>query len=437
MSSNRRYRFSIPFWSRDGLRPGFQRRHYASDRPPIILTGTRDQFDVNYQRSYETVNVASRHIVSRIPNLWVNSAAYLADGRVLFLRWYPPGARSTQVWDADTDPFTGAFRGSPRLVANPVTGNDQSFIHGMSVTADGSEILVMKSSRQSAVFVGDFSSSIPRITNARRLILDESTNFPHAWTQDSSAVIFESDRNGNFDLFKQEVKKRTPESITATQLTEIWPQTASDGRWILYSARVESAEQTERKLMRIPMSGGTAEEVPIGGWLDEFRCAIGAHQPCVLRTGVRNEYYAFYRLDPIRGKGRELARTKWTPQYVGDWDVSPDCTRVAIPNHETRSARIRVITFGGDSASSIEREVQIEGRSHISGLAWAANGNGWFVSIDTPLGNQMLFVWPDGRSQSLGNIEGWAVLSPDGRRIAFLNRIIATNAWLIKPFNGG
>jgi hypothetical protein len=64
-------------------------------------------------------------------------------------------------------------------------------------------------------------------------------------------------------------------------------------------------------------------------------------------------------------------------------------------------------------------------------LAWAADGKGWFVSLDTSLGNRLLYVYLDGRFRSLGDIQGWAVPSPDGRRVAFLDRIIATNAWVI------
>ena len=35
-------------------------------------------------------------------------------------------------------------------------------------------------------------------------------------------------------------------------------------------------------------------------------------------------------------KGRELARTGWSPAIVGDWDISPDGSQVAIPNHDPR-----------------------------------------------------------------------------------------------------
>ncbi|MFZ0593441.1 MAG: hypothetical protein WAM39_23490 [Bryobacteraceae bacterium] len=66
------------------------------------------------------------------------------------------------------------------------------------------------------------------------------------------------------------------------------------------------------------------QEVPIGGPLDEFRCALERGKRCVLRTTVGRNYYVYYDLDPIRGKGRELARMKWMPGILGDWDVSPD-----------------------------------------------------------------------------------------------------------------
>jgi len=44
----------------------------------------------------------------------------------------------------------------------------------------------------------------------------------------------------------------------------------------------------------------------------------------------------------------------------------------------------------------------------------------------------MLYVYLDGRFDPLGDIQGWAVPSPDGRHVAFLDRIVATNAWLME-----
>lgn len=291
--------------------------------------------------------------------------------------------------------------------------------------------MVLRRSDQNTIFVGDFDQSHPRIANIRRLTLDERTSYPHAWTADSRAVIFESNRNGSFDLFKQAINQRTPETIVATPATEMLPQLAPDGRTVLYAIRPDDAHPDVYILMRVPVEGGTPQAVPIGGPLDEFRCALDAGKRCVLRTTMRGAYYTYYDLDPIRGKGRELARISWTPSILGDWDISPDGTHIAVPIHNSRVAQIRVVSLEPKPNQPQERDVILEGLSDLRGLVWAAGGNGWFVSVDTTVGNRLLYVYPDGRFDPLGDIQGWAVPSPDGWHVAFLDRIVATNAWLI------
>jgi hypothetical protein len=166
--------------------------------------------------------------------------------------------------------------------------------------------------------------------------------------------------------------------------------------------------------------------------LDKFRSALERGKRCVLRTTAARKYYAFYNLDPISGKGRELARTKWIPGILGDWNISPDGKYVALPNHSSRSARIRIVALQPGPREPREREVVLKGLTNLRGLVWAANGNAWFVTVDTPVGNRLLYVYLDGRYRSLGDIQGWAVPSPDGRHAAFMNRIIADNAWVVE-----
>jgi hypothetical protein len=240
--------------------------------------------------------------VARVPELWVDSAVALPDGRLLFLKWDSPGSDFPfQLWWVKTDVTTGAFLGVPHKITSSVDQNE-SKIYDMSATRDGQRVMVLRQSDQKAVFVGEFGTSPPRIINIHRLTLDERTSYPHAWTRDSRAVIFESNRNGNFDLFKQYIDQRTPQTIVATPLTEMLPQLAPDSRFLLYEARQNQIAPGSDKLMRVPVEGGTPEEVPIGGPLDEFRCALDRGKRCVLRTTVRGEYYAYYNLDPVRGK---------------------------------------------------------------------------------------------------------------------------------------
>jgi eukaryotic-like serine/threonine-protein kinase len=116
---------------------------------------------------------------------------------------------------------------------------------------------------------------------------------------------------------------------------------------------------------------------------------------------------------------------------LGDWDVSPDGKYVALPNHDPREARIRVVALEPGPNESRERELELPGVTNIRGLVWSADANAWFVSVDTSVGNRLLYVYLDGRYQLLGDIQGWAVPSPEGRRVAFLDHIVATNAWII------
>jgi len=182
------------------------------------------------------------------------------------------------------------------------------------------------------------------------------------------------------------------------------------------------------RLNRVPVDGGAAEVVPLGGPLDEFRCAIGPGRRCVLRTTVGREYYVFYELDPIRGKGRELARVPWQNRIFGDWDLSPDGLRIAIPNHDPGSAKIRVVSL---QSGAIEKDLVVSGLSDLTGVVWSADGKGWFTTMMTPIGRRMVYLYPDGRLVPLGNMYGWAVPSPDGQHVAFVDRPDAINAWTV------
>jgi hypothetical protein len=358
----------------------------------------------------------------------------LPDGRILFLRYLSsstePAEQFDQLWEMRTDPATGAITGDPHKVMNLVD-QFETHISEISASADGKLALVLKRSDQNAVFVGDFDEASPRISNISRLTLDERTSYPHAWTADSRRVIFESIRNGTWDLFIQDFDRHNPKTLVATPLMEVLPQVTPDGRWILYAARPMSASEAYT-LMRVPVEGGSPEKVPIGIPLDEFRCSLDTTGRCVLRVTVGHEFYVFYELDPLRGKGRELARTKWFPTVTGVWDISPDGKEVAIPIQDYREARVRVVELQPGSTASKERDVVLPGLTDINDVTWSASGRGWFVVLDMPVGKRLFYVDLNGSFRSLGDIAGFAVPSRDGKRVAFVNSIVAGNAWLIE-----
>jgi hypothetical protein len=52
--------------------------------------------------------------------------------------------------------------------------------------------------------------------------------------------------------------------------------------------------------------------------------------------------------------------------------------------------------------------------------------------VITRLGPRLLFVDPDGRFHPLGEMRGWALPSPDGKRVVFTDSNVAANAILVK-----
>jgi len=168
--------------------------------------------------------------------------------------------------------------------------------------------------------VADFSPSPPHFTGTYRLTLEQRASFPHAWTADSNAVIFESDRNGSWDIFKQRIDQRTAESpIAAPRTWEVLPQLAPDGQSVLYEAGLFDHEEPPYTLMRISLNGGTPEVVPTGGPLDEFRCAYGAI--CVLRTTADRQHYVFRELDPVSWRGPRTGKDGLAPLGSGGLDA--------------------------------------------------------------------------------------------------------------------
>ncbi len=419
-------RFSVLVWLANGTHLGFQRRHYETGQDLGFV-----MLDRYVKRTYESVNVTTGEVTSKSLDLWVESAAVTADGRFLFLRYDQPGSQhSHQLWTVITDPKTGAFRGEMQRLASPASESEQ--IYGMTVTESGKEVMVLRRTEEHAVFVAEYQSMPPRFSNAKRLTLDERMNFPHSWTADSTSVIFESNRNGSWDLFRQNINKRTPETIVANPTRwEVLPQLTPEGTAVLYAAGTPNQTPGPYSLLRVPLQGGTPQQVPIPGNLDEFRCSMTQGGGCVLRTTINRKLFVFLALDPSLGAGKELARTAWQVPVVGDWSLAADGRRIAIPNHDARTARIRVIDLGEKDGQAREHELNLDNLADIEGLVWSADGTGWFVTLNTSVGTRIVFITVNGQQHPIGDIQGWAVPSPDGRLVAYRDRIVAVNAWVL------
>src|SRR6266852_4265056 len=60
---------------------------------------------------------------------------------------------------------------------------------------------------QSDLYVAELESK-SRLGPPRRFTLEGRNNLPSAWTHDGQALFFDSDRNGNWDIFRQRLLER-------------------------------------------------------------------------------------------------------------------------------------------------------------------------------------------------------------------------------------
>ena len=215
------------------------------------------------------------------------------------------------------------------------------------------------------------------------------------------------------------------------------PQLSPDGGWVLYTSFRDgsAAARADQKLMRVPVAGGPPQLIPTGP-LDEFRCALTPGTRCILRT-ILNRQYVYWDLDPVSGRGKELARTAWTPSILGDWALSADGAEVAMPDHDPRAARILLIDLdappGDPRATS---ELQVPGLGGLIGRVADANGDGWFASAASSGGVKLLHIDREGRFQLLRECPSstWVVPSPNGERLAFVDQAAFSNFWSIRLF---
>jgi eukaryotic-like serine/threonine-protein kinase len=436
--------FPAIFWSGDS-----KRLSYAKVEESIGWDQLADAPKDN-ERFYESIDIHTLRVVASARNISIASGCLLPDGRLLFS--YPDLSASLHdaLYELKTNPDTGKVLGSPR----PIAHITNAILLDVTASMNGKQILTVQSTSRLGVYVSDFAArprkgerdsanaSDPELTNIRPLIVDESVNFPHAWTPDSSAVIFESNRNGPFDLFKQEVNQQDVEPIVTSTTDKYVAQVSPDGKWLLYNSS-KSMGPEGRRLMRVPIAGGEAQQVPTGN-IDpaEFRCALPGGKHCVIRR-TENRQYVFSELDPVRGVGAELARTAFTASIRGDWALSPDGTMVAIPDHDRHQARIRIVKLDSSTAGPVEAILAVPDMAPLNGLNWSADGRGWYAVIlrsprpEWPFTRSALaYIDLKGHAHVLREFEGtsFAVPAPDGNRLAFVDFLVSSNAWMLERF---
>lgn len=364
------------------------------------------------------------------PLLWVR------DGRMIFALNESSENSKMNLWQIMADPLTGKPSGKRAKIANW----DEQYAWTQSASLDASRLVVVRGHNRDDVYVGELKDSGNRLDSPRRLTVSESTDYISAWTHDGRAIFFDSDRTGRRQIFKQGLDQESAQPLIQGPDAEEQATLAPDGAWILYwSSAVASGGSvpTTRRLMRIPASGGSSEQIldaPVSNSTD-FRCPSGPAGVCVL-TDWEQGHLIFYSLDPVKGQSTELGRTKLArPDDYFGWSVSPDGLRIAVSSLFLLPEQVRVL----DSRSRTERTVPLPKGWSIWSMQWSANGGALFLAAQSKAGYFLARLDLDGKSRVLlnGRRNHWfgnIAPSPDGRYLAFSQQTFENNAWLLENF---
>jgi Tol biopolymer transport system component len=434
-------------WSPDGQRIAYKRYRLTSDGMECSIESH------SLSGGQPTLLLSEGALCERSHHLWI------PDGHLIFTMLEPePSQNDSNLWEIRLDTRTTKPLAKPRRITN-WAGVWLSPLNG---TKDGKRLTLWKRTLQADVSVGELEAAGHRVKPPRRLTLDEHNDNPSAWTPDSRAILFVSDRNGSLDIFRQAIDQDAAEPLVTGPDYKWAPVVSPDGTWILYLSRAAGQSGTEpvrpeggysgeegsrfrftvstpARVMRVPTSGGPPQLVLEGRGIESLSCARSPATLCVFsEQSPDQKQLVFSAFDPVQGRGRELNRIDIRqPASFWSWDLSADGSRIAFTQFDLREARIQILPLGGGGA----REIVVKHWVGLFSVRWAANGQGLVVSPRPAVGAALLRVDLDGATNVLWeqtNVGGpWrslGVQSPDGRHLAVQSWTREYTLWALENF---
>ena len=411
-------------WAPHGDRLVFVRRRTSAHPPEenSPLGELQSQFQWNYQ----SVNGSTGNLLAEERNTRFDSAYLLPDGRMFFPQndyaREHPAAHLSMV---KTDLNTGRFLSDPQTISD--VNGDKAF--SLSASDDGQEVGMVVERRSPEVYVGKLQQPGPELVATRRLTYHASDAYPHGWTPDGNAVVYESNDTGKYAIFKRRLDAAAPGMLARLPDDSVMPKVSPDGKWVLF-AQFPAPRVHADAIFRVSVNGGRPEQVPTGGAFDEFDCPVSSRGTCVLRETIGKQF-VYYALDPLQGKGKELGRTDWMPNVLGDWGLSPDSSMVALANHDPAHPGIRMVTLSSP-AKSPAMDILVPGYGTILQPTWSPDGRGFYVESKTDIGYCLLYVDRAGHAKVLRETPNpvWGVPTRDGTKLAFVDQSASRNVWV-------
>jgi len=409
-------------WSPDGQRLAYRRTQRTPESSQV---------------SMETCDLtgANRTVVVLDPDQLLQAFCWLPDGRVVYSRRESSDSSDENLWQIGIDNHTGKPTGKPERITRWAGPQ----LVGLSASVDGKRLVLQKTTFRWQVYLVELAEEGMRMNPPRRLTNDEASDAPYAWTADSKAVLFTSNRNGSFGIFKQGISQDTAQLVVAGQESIYLLRLSRDGDSILYmeTPRTPSNPGPPNRLMRIPVNGGVPQFVLETRKWWSFGCARAPAGLCVIVEPSQDEkQFTITSFDPLKGRGKVLRTIERDPaaRFAGT-ALSPDGTTFAASRGGEAEIHIRLLSLSGGS----DREITVKGWPNLTGLDWSPDGKGLYCGSVSPQGGTLLHVDLRGNARVLLQNKGvgggaFGIPSPDGRYLAVLGGVANSNVWMVEGF---
>jgi eukaryotic-like serine/threonine-protein kinase len=400
-----------PTWSPDGKRIAYVRSSWAYN----VRTNS---IEVN---EWQKENAETLFTDNRLSP----ALHWLPDGRLIYAFGATQNHQDSSLWMVSLQKT--AKISSPR---KRITGGN-GWISQVTATSDGKKVLFLRGNWLPSIYIGTLSLNGTQLLASRRLTMDDNENMPWSWTPDSTAVLFNSDRNGTREIFKQAIDQTIAESLVTSTDQVTQPVVSPDGSEILYiSATTSTSRETPSSIFAIPIGGGTPRFIlkDVGIWY--VQCARLPSTIC-LYSIAKGDISETFRFDVRSGKIAVPPQTE--PAF--NWSLSPDGSERAIILYGSSQDKIQLRS----TATGRTRDLIVKGWNGLIGVYWSADGQRLLVSWHNfEQDSALLNVSLDGKATVLlrsSNPEIWhAVPSPNGRMLAIAEAGGPKNVWQFENF---
>jgi Tol biopolymer transport system component/DNA-binding winged helix-turn-helix (wHTH) protein len=369
--------------------------------------------------------------------------AWSREGRLFFTRDEENSNSESNVWSVHVNEQTGKTWGEQIQVT---TGPD--YKPRPEISADGKHMAFLRSNIAPTIYVADIEPNSKTLEKLQRLTLDESHSRPYEWTPDGKAVLYTSDRDGEFHIYRQRIGDASPELLVDGHDSPSILRLNPEGTEILYnvqathpgsttpSPRSPGFEREKVGLMRAPIAGGTGQPLLEADGINNFQCARAPSRTCLF-SRFEKAALIVMQFDAATGATKEFFRTAEPGWQNYNWTLSPDGKLLALCKQArvSQDATIRLVAIHDRS----ERVIHINDWARIVAIDWAADGKSFWASAILK-GEARVLVNIDLH----GNLKtvvkgdkpfvGWAIPSRDGRHLAMWQSTGGSNAWMVDGF---